>query len=714
MNASALNLHAAMVRLPGCLLVLMSAAFTIAYLSGCTLLDQAPVLVALALPVLVLAWQPRTAICDGLVERWFLLAIALLVWMAGVQYLRSDALPAGWLRIAERGAALALCLLVALSRVPTRDMIALLGASAALASVIAVLMDGLAGNLKQYYIGSFGLGQINLLCNTAGPAILAWSALQISDAVTGRGWRPRDAILATAGFAALLIIAILTRRRGVMVAMTCATLWPLGCWLYQRHRHLALALAGALAALLVILAVHLLSEDTPSLRNERISIYRCAVEAVGAAWPFGFGHYGILHVQQIQSEACRHFTACGGWTQQAHNEFLDVAVDGGPVALLVVLALALMAAYRLTRIRDPQVRLALQMLAIAVLIHLMTDNVFGLAPAEAWLGTVVGAMLAAPVSGPVLRRWRLLPLVPVVAALFTTLAAWGVWHQLQPTLLMRDAGIQPRLESLAASREPVIIDVQAKLLFAAAGPEISDGMVRDVVGTAVHLMGWTGALAVAQSDCEARAGHAQAETVALLRVLGMLPCYRQAYEELGRVISHNPECATAVPAEVQRRLAYLGGDRRLPAPNLAIAPRTMDDAIDAYASITWAIATGRPWPMIADALRTLCRRYGDIPGVAQLTLQAMEAAPAGSFPWLNEVYPAIEVGLRAGFDAGAYFAQAITLEQARAVMPLIQVRYPGVISDVGTRSMNEATESPELRNCLVRLIARCAPATHAP
>jgi hypothetical protein len=685
-----------LARLPGGVLVVMAAAFTGAYLGDRALPTESTVLAALLLPLAWLLIQPTVCVCDGLVERWFLLALLLLVWMAGVQGLRPDALPVGWIRFAERGAALAGCLAVAVGRVPVREMIALMGRSAAVVALLALLVDGPAGRLAPLSIISFGFGQLNLLTDTAGPSLLAWAVLTIGDACQRRRTGMLDLALLALGAGALAAIAILTQRRGVTLALALAGLLPALRWLWGRHRRIAQAVValGLLAG--AVLLVRLFGSQLPSLRNERIADYRVAIEGVAAGLPFGFGHFGMLHTQGLPGEACRHFAACGTWFQHAHNEFLDVALDGGPLALLLAGALTALVAWRVTRIRDPQVRLALEMAGIAIGVHLMTDNVFGLAPGELWLGSALGMMLGAPVAGAMPAPLRLLPRVRLLAWLFTLPALAGALVTFYPAIVQNGASPEIRWRCLKQSCDPLIIDIELSSLVYGAEALDNDNACA-ALDQAVRKVGWNGqyaAFAAHLADAGGRPGELAA---ALVRVLGFSPFYRDAYQDLAQLIQRHPECAPAVPAAVQRRLAYLAGEARLPAPDLGAPLAGVEDAADAYAGISWAIATGRPWPPISGALHRLCRTYGDIPGVTQLVLQAVIAAPPGSFPWLGEQLPTIEVGVRFGFAPLALLAQVATRAQAQALLPVLADLYPAA------RSAEFAAAAPALAKALVRV-----------
>jgi len=694
-----------LARLPGCTLLLMALAFTAAVLTERSYLSEATVLAALLMPLLWLAVVPAGAISDGLFARWLLLAIVLLAWMAGVQALRAEALPAGWLRFAERGAALAACLMVALGRQPVREMITLIGCSASLVTIIAVVMDGLAGHLRPFDITSFGFGQLNILTDTAGPALLAWAVLIIADARLGRRINLRDLAVALLGIAAMAIIVVATRRRGVAVAVAVAALWPACAWLWHRWPRTTIAGVLALVLALLLILARLFSDEMPGLRFERISLAKVAIEGAISGLPWGFGHYAMLHTLDLGGEACRHFTASGSWMQHAHNEFLDVAIDGGPIALALVLGLTALLGYRLLTVRDAQVRLALQMMGIAIVVHLLTDNVFGLAPTELWLGAVIGMMFSAPVAGGAIAPPAFMPPPRVLAWIFTLLACWGAWTTIPAAFLDGNAGSGDRLRCLATSREPLVVNMLLCSMQDGQDPAFDAPRARQALAQAVRTIGWNGQSAAIAARQALNDKQYQVAAAALLRMLAYSPFYRQAYQDLGELLQRHRELVAGIPLPVQRRLSYLSGNPRLPPPDLGHQPQTIEEAADAYAGITWAIATGRSWEQLSTPLHQLIRRYGDIPGVSQLVLQAVLAAPAGTFPWLAQEIPVLEVGLRFGFDALGFFSTVTTPDQARALMPVVAAFYPEEVRDVHEGRMSRPAESPELRNALVRIIA---------
>ena len=129
-------------------------------------------------------------------------------------------------------------------------------------------------------------------------------------------------------------------------------------------------------------------------------------------------------------ESARHLIATSGWGTHIHNEFLDVLLDGGPVALALFLVLIGLLVYRVSRIGEPAVRLAYQALGVAVLVHLLTDNVYGTEVGQSWCGVVIGMMLAAPLAGPGPRTLGLFSSIRWLAWPFALMSLWGVGNSM--------------------------------------------------------------------------------------------------------------------------------------------------------------------------------------------------------------------------------------------------------------------------------------------
>jgi hypothetical protein len=143
----------------------------------------------------------------------------------------------------------------------------------------------------------------------------------------------------------------------------------------------------------------------------------------------------------------------------------------------------------------------------------------------------------------------------------------------------------------------------------------------------------------------------------------------------------------------------------LPKPVLSPAPRFIDEAIDEYTAIIWSISNDVPWTEISQPLHGLVARYGDVPGVTQLALMAVCAAPSGTFPWLEECVPQIAVALRGPGTTPAYFGLAQMPDQARRLLPIAERLYPEAFASFAAGSMRITNDPVAImtRLALVRL-----------
>jgi hypothetical protein len=699
-------------RLPACVLLLVVAVYTGSYCSGRMVMIEGSVVAILLLPCLWLVAMPGRLRCDGLAG-WFLAtAIALEAWMAGVQLLRHDALPAGWWCFAERAAGLCTVLLLLGSSLPVRVLVQVMGAAAACAVTVCLVMNASLDLLLPLSTDCFAFGHVNILANTAGPSLIVWAVLMIADWRAGERPRLRDLVLLASGIISLGVITVATQRRGVLLAVAAVGVLLAVRWLMQRSRILGLAVMALLALAAGGMALRQFSHTTPSLRNERVALYRSGVEGVVAALPCGFGHYGALHLQTVDGESCRHMTANGGYGEDIHNQLLEAALDGGPVALMLVLGLIALAALRVMVVSDARLRLALEAMGVAILIHLVTDNVYGTEVGLMWLSVAVGMMLTADTARAVLPAWRWMPDARLLAWPLALISAGGALSDVRAALLPSDAGSSSRFLCLQTALVPQSVSLHAEAILQSDDPGVDMAQRDHALDISVATMGWTIRTAIFEVERRRRTGPPAQTIHALLRVLQLSPFFKEYYEALAVVVIQHPECAGLVPPAVRQRIAYLRGDRTLPKPSLSPAPRFIDEAIDDFTAIIWSITNNVPWSDISAPLQGLVQRYGDIQGVAQLALMAVCAAPPGSFPWMQDCAPQFAVALRSAGAVSAYFGLARTPEQARSLLPIAEQLFPEtfVAFRSGTLRMTNDPMAIMARTSLAHLwgLALCA------
>jgi hypothetical protein len=676
-------------RLPACLLMLAVAAYTLSYCTDRMVVVEGTVLLLLLLPCLWSCAVPWRRLDDGLSGWIIVIAAALAAWMAGVQLLRPDALPAGWWVFAVRAASLCTVLLLLARAADARELVRLGGGAAACALSVCAVVNGRLGLMQPLGTDSFGFGHINILVNTAGPALVAALILLAADWRSGARPRARELVLLGCGALSLAVIIAATQRRGVLLSTAAAAATLLVAWLWPRRRSLAVGLAAAAVVLAGAYAARLFASATPGLRGERILLYRAGAEGVVEGSPWGFGHYGALHLQTVAGEAARHMTANGGYGEDIHNQLLEAALDGGPVALLLVLAAMALVGWRVLRISDPGLRPALLALGVAVTVHLATDNVYGTEVGMLWLGLVVGTMLRAPTAGPPLPPLRWLPPLPLLAWPLAAVAAWGAALDLLPAVLARDAPVQDSYRCLQHALAPQLVSLYADRLLESQDPWLDLSRRDEVLRRSSHVMGWTIRTAMFEAGRAQQANDPERTVQAILRVLALMPFFREYYEQLATLIDRHPDCARLLPQEVRQRLAYLRGDPRLPRPDLRRPAQGIEVAADLYAALSWSIANGAPWTELDAPLRGLALRYGDIQGVAQLVVMAVCAAPEVGFAWLGEAAPVLTVGLRTPGAVLKALTLPATPAQARALLPLVERLYPAVIDDCRRGTLHE-------------------------
>jgi hypothetical protein len=710
-----MTMRATIARLPACLLMLALVAYTVSSCTNRMVLVEGEVLLVLLLPILWACAVPWRRLDDGVAGWYIATALALGAWMAGVQLLRPDALPAGWWVFAVRAASLCTVVLLLARGADARELLRLGGCAAACALSVCAVMNAHMGVMQPLDTNSFGFGHVNILVNTAGPALVAAIILMMADWRAGARPGMREAILLGCGLISLLAIIIYTQRRGVLLSSgaACATL--VVAWLWSRRRALALTVVVVVVVAAGLYTIRQFAVATPGLRGERIQLYRSGMEGVAAGLPWGFGHYGALHLQTIEGEASRHMTANGGYGEDVHNQLLEAALDGGPVALLLLLAGLALVGWRLLTISDAALRLALQALGVAVAVHLATDNVYGTEVGTMWLGLVVGTMLTAPAAGPRLPALRWLPPLPLLAWPLCAVAAWGAAIDLRPAAQPQESGLAESYRCLQQALNPQAVSLYADKLLSSEDPWMDLARRDEVLRRSSQVMGWTIRTAMFEADRAQRAGDPGRTVEAVLRVLALMPFFREYYEQLDVVVRQHPQCERLLPQQVRQRLAYLGGDPRLPRPDLQRIPHTVAEAADFYAALSWSIANGRPWAELDAPLRQLALRYGDIQGVAQLVVMAVCAAPEVTFAWLGDAAPVLGVAMRTSGASLKAFGLATTPAQARALLPLVERLYPTILADcrAGTRHATDDPQTIAYQLTIVRLWGlsrRAAPA----
>lgn len=673
-------------------LLMCMLIYCVAYLANRWEPVDATVLWLVLAPLAWLMATPSLARLDRHQQIIVVLFISLVAWMATLQAVLPHAFPSGWWRVAERCAYLSAFLLILATRPCTTLAIRAFGASAAVAVAGALAVNISNGCFAAGDTRCFGFGHINIICNTAGPALIAWCVW-----LAGSRGKERAAwdswMFAAIGMAALLTLAVGTQRRGVPLAIAAALFTIVAMRLLAWRRPLGLLFVALPLILATPRLIALVTVTVPSLRQERVALYRAGLDGVVASFPFGFGHYGAKHLVEVEGEHARHLTATGTWGYHIHNEPLDILLDGGVPALAVVLAILALSALRLRQVADRRARYAYGALGAAIAVHAMTDNVYGTEVGQAWLAAALGLLWSAPVSQatpgvgwfPALRllQW---PLVLV--------SCWGATRAIYPAVLHREAYPSVRYQSLQQCLNAQTVSAAGLQILAGSDPQLGVDDRRAVVKEVVRRTGWTAVLASQDPALLINNNEPEIVAAAQLRMLRLSPFNKTAYQGLLVVVKRHPHTQALLPEPVLRRLLYLSGKPDLPAPDLSREPLTMDTAADLYAAISWAIVNGTPWAEIERPLWNLFRRYGDIPGVTLLVFDVLNEAPPGSLPWIEDAAPILEVGLRFVPGQIVYVLKKVDTEaSAVAVLPLLRLWYPDQLRGIEEGHIDMMQES---------------------
>lgn len=601
------------------------AAYAVAHATDRIMPMAAGKLVVFLLPLLWLGALGPGRLLDRDAARWVLIAIAGLVWMALVQAFNPQSVDAGWWRWSGRCLALATVLVVATGGIDARTHIRTLGASAALV-VAGVLVGGvwMGGRTGWWTIltGSpFGLGNVNVVANTAGPALLAWLALVL--AAWWQGRRPRwwEWLALPAGLALHGWIVHSTGRRGAMLALIAAGAWLGLWWLWRWSRRWTIVIVLVAAALAAKPAWNEFQQVRSLLHDSnRMQMYEAAATTVALHPLIGVGEEGALRLAVSPTDAARHMTAAGVKAAHIHCEFLDIALAGGLPALAIYLALLAAAVWRSWQLADTAVAAALQAGGVALVVHLATDNALGFEVTAIFTGMWAGIVLAAPLRASATPcappdPWTWMPaarwLLPPLVAVCLWNATWG-WTA-------AFAGSSPDIlrTCVQRSRDPEIVH-----LCATTALDLKEGpyVVRraSVIAAAVGVMGWTDKLAFHAMRERCVNGTPAEAVAATVRYLRFKPFNTEAYKLLHNLLSRHPVLSRDLPQDLLRRVAWIADRPTAPVPDLT-PPTTFDEAVDTYAAIHWALIHHPEWPALPVAATALAARWSDIAAI--ITLQ---------------------------------------------------------------------------------------------
>jgi len=646
------------------------------------------VLLVVLLPVLLILSMPSVSIRDRDVRWVLIIGLAFCCWNAAVTFGRHN-LESYWWRIPERSAALCAFLALCGGKASAGERLRVMAMACSSVVILGMSLDSWnAWGTPQWAtdaMGTFGFGHPNYLFNMIHPVMLA-AALH---ACCRPGeWRRSERIWLVCGWAALAFGIYITKRRGVPVALIAG----LGlCWwvsLWHSRRRLAYAILALAGTAAMGLGLYLYSHEMPAYRMGRLRLYQAALETAAHGFPWGWGSYGANQIIHSTSEASRHLTATGGWAFHAHNEILDVLLEGGPVAVALWVMAGWLIWSRVRRIIDPVLRQSAIVMVGAIGTHMMTDPVFGQDCGQLYLAVMIAWIFVAP-ARPSGRGWRppVLWNIRLMAWPLVLLSCWGVATGIYPAVLHRDAEAAVREKCHKAAMHPQWASLSFKDLV--VNPALSAVKKREIAAVQLSKTGWTMSNIppqISYSDTADPAG----QVVDLLRFIDKLPFERIGYRGLDILLTQNPALKEMVPPRILANLPYLRGDIGLAEPDLQMAPTTMDEAIDCFARIIWALERGLPIERIAPALQALCRRYADIPGVSLIAVEAgLEKPEVFDFliPYKDNMKECYLT------RTSEILGELKTPAQARIALPLVRTLWAPLVDDFDAGRMTKNYQS---------------------
>ena len=683
--------------------LIMMVAFTVAYVTNRASQVDLGILVLLLLPLFWLFRLPKTKISDAGQQVFIGLWIAWSLELIFVQALSPVSIMSGWWKFSEKSAAFVVFLLIISTCHSAKTLLTLLGAASALAATVTCTVSILMGRLGDMGAALYGFGHLNILMCTIGPAVIAWSVVMIADFKAGKKVPLAVTLTWILGCTSLFLLAYATQRRGISLALAAIASWLIAAWLWKKLNKAGKYIAVSFVIVAIIAVVYKISLWDPSQiigRNERIGLYIMGLDGFLGGLPWGFGNYGMLHLQHLPYESTKHMIAMGTWGMHVHNEFLDAGLDGGMPALLLVVFMSILTVIRVWTIADPTMRLACQAGSIAIFIHLLTDNTYGEAYGQFWMGIMLGVFWLAESrpkeGGGFLTPLKRFPSAYLLALPLVLVSTYGAVTSFYPAVISNTSSAEIRFKALKLSLEPQLVNKFTLDLLSEESK--AQAMRRSLIDVSVRKLGWNMALAREEATYYINESVGSEQGVkAFVRFLEFEPFSRTIYNELRKYLERFPQTAKFLPKETQVRLLYISGTPGLKKPDIFVVPKNIYAAQDLEAALIWHILNGTSWQEIAHGVKNLTDQYGNIPDIAQFAFEVTREAPKGTFSWSEAELIRLNYGLaREQLELRDLLQKVKTPTQARAIKCFITHVYPNMESD-----FTHHTISPQTRKMLV-------------
>lgn len=491
---------------------------------------------------------------DGLARAIVLSLCALLTWVVATQQWSSFS--GGYARIGDYATLLVIVIMIVMAPTAPSCWLRLIGASIATMTVIVVVVSVAHGRLSTDDNQVFGLGAQPILGCLATPILSAWVIhLWLRRRMAYEPTSRVEWAWCVVGVFALVCYMWFAERRGPLVALVAIVAFYVCLRFWRRVPRLTvLGLSVTVATVVIYLGFQLIHHEGTG-RSERYLLFRVAAEIGWSAFPWGVGPFGMLAADQSSSMSAMLWVAREKAAFHAHNELLNAWVEGGVVQVGIVTTLVLLLVKRIARCPDNQLKWPYVAMAVAVCVHAMTDNTYGIPLGMAWCGLVIGGILTLP--QPPADQELLPKTIPWLAVGCGSLAVISCWPIFSMAGLSRDTAMSQRLEAMQRCRDPMFVFNELGIIANSSGAD--SPMKCIAVDIAVGRAGWALFVPRAAVAAAASNGDYPRYIEGLVRIAQRNPFDLDACRNILQVVQADPTLAELVPEQIKQRCAMLIG-----------------------------------------------------------------------------------------------------------------------------------------------------------
>ncbi len=517
---------------------------------------------------------------------------------------------------------------------------------------------------------------MNYLANTFTPLLLGFTLDWATSPVRRRHI---DTVSIVVGIGSLLTLILWDQRRGALAAIACALLGILFIVGWRRGHRMAVVVVLTTAMLAATWLVVRSYESVPVFGNLRWRLYHSASEVALAGSPWGWGHYGMLKTQELDYESCRHQAkTTDSWATHAHNEPLDAAIDGGPIGLILWIAMGVVLILAIRRNPDARWRLVLSTIWLAQIPIALFDNTNAITMGH-WSWAVAAGLALNP-GGNAAVSPVASPQKPWLPAVLTGILAVGVGLvtliNLSRTVLVFNGAPAAVMAKYAAyPREPMLQTSFAYQAAALALLQRDDVLLEKVLDQAREIGGLNGLMAGYAADVAGRL-HSGLPCIPLILEAGRRdPFSETVYYALDKQIRRHPEVKSALPEAWLDKVEVVCGRRKpLPISELPLAT-DFESAATLTVHLRRHLSDHGMSPALIPALTSLVQGYADISSVCELVLIAGSTDPVSTIQSIQGRQRALTAGFGVLIE-GNLIAKNIPGNRWKNLWPICRQLFP--------------------------------------